>query len=263
MDFVDKLMKFSSAERMSLTEALAHPWLKPRYWPSGLPSYFTQGEVPHTPLSDVPPSFVGSVMSADGPATAPTPDEMVGVSEGFQSLELENDSISDSPAFIDFDDEVGGPSELTRSQDLKRAIEEREQSWDLVEETGDPEQTPLARPRLQLLDDERTARPRPPAVITDIQGQVPPPAPGPKRRNKRKLSSDEMITPGGASSPGQEARGVGRLGPRKASKASQYDTPTTATRGRFANGMDRKTSLRSSRGKGPIARDYAEEDDEE
>jgi hypothetical protein len=254
-DFVDQLMKFSSVARMSLTGALAHSWLKPRFCPSGLPSYFPHSEVPQTPLSDAPTSFAGSVMSA--PASAPTPDEMMGVSEEFQSLELENDSVSDSPAYITLD-EVGGPSDLTRSQDLKRAIEEREQSWDLVDEPGDPEQTPLARPKLQLLDDERTARPRP-AVITDIQGQVPPPAP-PTKRRKRKLSSDEMMTPGGASSSGQETRVGGRLGPRKASKASQYDTPTTATRGKFPNGMDRKASLRSGRGKAPIVHDYAEDD---
>lgn len=249
IEFVSRLMEFAPVSRMSLAEALAHPWLYPTYWKTGLPSYFAATD--DAGSQNVPPGFPGSVMSA--PPVPGTP-EMMGVSEEFQSLELENDSVADSPAFINFDDEVGGPSELSRSQDLKRQIEEREQSWDIVEEPGDSEQTPLAKPRLQLVEDDRTARPRP-AVITDIQKQVPPPT----RKPKRKLSSDEMITPVGESS-GQESRGT-KLGPRKASKASAYDTPTTATRGKFSNGLDRRVSARN-RGKGPIAQDFAVDDDE-
>ncbi|KAG8803575.1 hypothetical protein FRC16_004448 [Serendipita sp. 398] len=253
IDFVNYLLQNNPDQRMSLAEALRHPWLYPTYCPSGLPSYFHQPEP--VAAADSPHSMVGSVMSA------PVGTPLNGVSEDFQNLEIDNDSAAESPAYVqvDFEDaKFGGPSDLTRSQLLRKNVEEREQSWDIVDEPGDPEQTPLARPRLQLLDEENTTKPRP-AVVTNL----PPPLPLQPRRIKRKLSSGEVegaMSPGEASSSGNEPR-TSRLGARKASKASQYDSPTTATRARFANGAlnSRKTSLRN--GKGPIGRDFIDGDE--
>jgi serine/threonine protein kinase len=242
INFIDQLLQFDPMRRSSLAESLGHPWLYPRFWPSGVPSYMQPEEEQSGRKRSG--SFAGSVMSA--PAGTP----MTGVSEEFQALDLEYDSSAESPAMVDFDDaSLGGPSDMSRSQELRAQLEQREQSWDILnDEMGDPEQTPLARPRNNLPPEEHTPRPRPP-IITNVQE-----LPGPARPKRKLDSADDLVTPGGAGNKG--------LGARKASKASQFDSPATATRQKFPNGAlnDRKTSLRN-KGKAPVVRDFADSDE--
>jgi len=249
-DFVRCLLQFDPAMRMSQAEALRHQWLFPKYCETGIPSFFRPDQAVGVADQASPVSFAGSVMSV--PAGTP----LNGISDEFQHLELE--SMSESPAFIDFDDaSVGGSSDLAGSQQLRTRLKEREQSWDLIEESGDPEQTPLARPRnLPLEEEQHTVRMRP-AVITDLS-VVPPPT-----RKKRKMSSSEDMDTAATPHP-EQART--RLGARKASKLYQNDTPTTATRARAQNGGvvqgGRKASLRgAAKGKSPIVQDFAEVDE--
>lgn len=255
-DFVNHLLQFEPTSRMSQADALRHPWLYPTYCQTGVPSFFIQHAAPGVTDQASPGSFAGSVMSA--PAGTP----MNGISEEFQHLELESDSMSESPAFIDFEDAtVGGSSDLAGSQQLRTRLKEREQSWDLVEESADPEQTPLARPRNLPLEEEQkdTVRMRP-AVITDLS-VVPPPT-GTAKKRKMSSSEDVANTPGSSS---EGARGA-RLGARKASKVSEYDTPTTATRAKAPNGggiAGRKASVRGApKGKPPVVQDFAEMEEE-
>ena len=249
-DFVNRLLRFDPAERMSQADSLRHQWLYPTYCKTGVPSYFIQHAAVGMTDHASPGSFAGSVMSA------PVGTPMNGINEEFQHLELESDSMSESPAFIDFDDaSVGGSSDLAGSQQLRTRLKEREQSWDLVEESGDPEQTPLARPRNLPLEDEprETVRMRP-AVITDLS-VVPPPT-GTGKKRKMSSSEDNANTPSSSN-----AAGRARMGARKASKVSQYDTPTTATRARAQDGVGgRKASLRN-KGKPPVAQDFADVDE--
>lgn len=246
--FVNQLLQNRPENRMALADALGHEWLHPAYWPSGVPSYFPNGS---------PISLINATVGE--PVGTPTH----GVTEEFQNLEIDSDSISESPAFIEVDFEdanLGGSSGLTRSQELQRSVEEREQSWDIVEEPGaDPEQTPLARPRLQLLEEEATARGRPAAATS-----VPPPPLFPQKSLKRKLSGgdeDDEDLPGLANNSGTESTRA-KLGGRKASKVSESDTPT-ATRSRFPPpSAGRKTTAKNGKGKGPVARDFATEADE-
>ena len=249
-DFVDRLLQFDPTLRLSQSDALRHAWLYPAYCKTGVPTFFLQEQSVGVTDQASPSSFAGSVMSA--PASTP----LNGISDEFQHLELETDSMSESPAFIDFDDaSVGGSSDLAGSQQLRSRLKEREQSWDLVDESGDPEQTPLARPRnLPLEEEQQTVRMRP-VVITDLSA-VPPPTGG----KKRKMSSSEDMDTSSTPHPEQ---GRTRMGARKASKISQYDTPTTATRAKAQNGGalpgNRKASLRGGgKGKPPIAHDFAD-----
>lgn len=248
-DFVSSLLQFDPVMRLSQEGALRHPWLFPAYCKTGVPTFYLQEQAVGVTDQASPASFAGSVMSA--PAGTP------GISDEFQHLELESDSMSESPAFVDFEDaSVGGSSELAGSQQLRSRLKEREQSWDLVEESGDPEQTPLARPRnlpLEMEEDHPTVRMRP-AVITDLSA-VPPPTGG----KKRKMSSEDN------SSTPHPDHGRTRMSARKASKVSQFDTPTTATRSKAPNGSalpgNRKASLRGTgKGKPPIAHDFADVD---
>lgn len=250
-DFVNRLLQFEPTNRLSQADALRHQWLYPAYCKTGVPSFFIQHAAVGVTNHASPGSFAGSIMSA------PVGTPMNGISEDFQHLELETDSMSESPAVVDFDDaSVGGSSDLAGSQQLRTRLKEREQSWDLVEEPGDPEQTPLARPKDLPMEEEpkETIRMRP-AVITDIS-VVPPPTGSGK---KRKISSSEDVANTPSSS---NAAGRTRMGARKASKMSQYDTPTTATRAKAPNGgaLPRKASLRA-KGKSPVVQDFIEGDE--
>jgi serine/threonine protein kinase len=43
-DFVKRLLTFNPSQRMSLTEALGHSWLHPKYWPWRVPSHLLSSE---------------------------------------------------------------------------------------------------------------------------------------------------------------------------------------------------------------------------
>jgi hypothetical protein len=194
-------------------------------------------------MHDSPRSFTGSIMSA--------PNSIAGVNDDFENLEIASDSAADSPA--DFDDITGGPNDISGSQQIRRQLQEREKSWEIVEgDSGDPDQTPLAVARMQLLDDDEPTTRQLPPIVTNLQEQE-------QLNNDMKRKRDD------SDNALEEASGLGR---RKASKISPSDTPTATNRKTNFNGTGngtRKTTLRGTKsrtqGQGPVARDFADVDE--
>lgn len=256
-EFIGSLLEQDPQRRMTLTHALAHRWLCPTY---------SNG----TPIFLGPDSESSQASSLDSSQLSLRRDSVgvkegtpmsTGVSEDFHHLDLESD-LGGSPAVIDWNDvQLGGPSRLTRSIDLAYEVENREKSWDLMDTEGDrrdgavdPEQTPLARPRKRLLDDDPTARPpvNQPVISASLSQQ-----------RKRKLSSDEDDDVS-SSSHEDVSRGNKAFSPRKAGKVNESDTPAGKARSFSARPIPsgrRGQQPRNGKGKGPIPRDFAAGDE--